>query len=144
MLDIANSEEEAKLDSDMEKMFMAAEVVNNNYLKRVKPIFVKKCFDCHSNQTVFPWYHSLPIVKEMLDKDIAEAKKHLNLSDDFPFEGHGSAEEDLKAIKDDVNKNEMPPFKYWIAHPGSRLTSIEKKMINEWVDSSLILMNSKK
>lgn len=118
-------------------IFKRIETINEQYLKSVKPVFVRSCFDCHSNQTRYPWYHSLPIVKQLLDKDIGEGKKHLEMSDDFPFEGHGSTEEDLKAIEGSIEKGSMPPFKYLVMHPNTRLTTEEKKTIKEWVQESL-------
>jgi hypothetical protein len=120
-----------------DKVFERIEIVNERYLKNVKPIFVKSCFDCHSNQTRYPWYHSLPLIKQLLDEDTATGKKHLEMSDDFPFEGHGSTEEDLKAIDGSIVKGSMPPFKYLIMHPSSRLTIEEEKTIREWVRESL-------
>ena len=64
-----------------EETFKKIEIINERYVKNVKPIFVKSCFDCHSSQTRYPWYHSLPLIKSLLDNDIAEGKKHLNMSD---------------------------------------------------------------
>ena len=41
---------------------------------------------------------SVFFIKGLLDSDVKEAKKHLDMSDDFPFDGHGSADEDLKDV----------------------------------------------
>jgi hypothetical protein len=127
-------------DEAMQVEFKKAEIINDQYIKKIRPIFQKKCFDCHSNQTNFPWYHSLPVIKGLLDADINEGRKHIDMSDDFPFEGHGSAEEDLKAIQKDVNENSMPPMKYWLIHWRSRLTKEERLRINIWIDESLMIL----
>jgi hypothetical protein len=128
-------------NKDQEKMFQQAEEINSSYVKMIKPLFVKSCFDCHSNQTVYPWYHSVPIVNNLIDDDIVEAKKHLDLSDDFPFNGHGSIEEDLSAIKKEVEGGDMPPLGYKIMHPVARLKKTEIEIIGNWVQQSLQILN---
>ena len=111
--------------------------INEAYLKSVKPIFQKSCFDCHSSNTRYPWYSGLPGVKQLIASDIGEAKEHLDMTNDFPFSGHGEPLEDLKAIGEQVDKGEMPPFRYTIMHSESMLSEADKKVISEWVKSSL-------
>jgi len=118
----------------------ALKAINESYTKNVKSIFKKSCFDCHSNQTKYPWYAKLPGAKQLIASDISEANSHLDMSEDFPFKGHGSPIEDLEAIRKAVVENSMPPFRYWILHNGSRLSSEEKKAVLEWVNSSLQLL----
>lgn len=114
--------------------------INKNYLNSVKAIFKRSCFDCHSSTTNFPWYSNLPGAKQLIQSDIKEAKAHMDKSEDFPFKGHGSPKEDLEAIKKAVVDGSMPPFRYRVMHPGSKLSADEIKAIQEWVDSSLKLL----
>ncbi len=119
--------------------------INSVYLKQVKPIFLKKCFDCHSSQTQFPWYHSIPGVSHLIDADIAEGKKHLDMTKDFPFQGHGSPEDDLQAIGETLQKETMPPLSYRLMHWESLPTSEEKKIMLGWIAQSLeVLGNGEK
>ncbi|MGE0175118.1 MAG: heme-binding domain-containing protein [Oligoflexales bacterium] len=111
--------------------------VNTNYLASVKSIFQKSCANCHSNKTVYPWYYPLPGVKYLIDGDIAEAREHMEISNDFPFAGHGSPEEDLEAIRTVVDEGTMPPLSYRVMHPDSALSDQEKKVISAWVQESL-------
>jgi hypothetical protein len=110
--------------------------INTGYLNRVKPVFEKKCFDCHSGSTHFPWYYSIPGVRQFIDSDITEAREHLDMSKDFPFRGHGGPAEDLEAIGKSTEDGSMPPFAYRLLHRGSGLTQQEKALILEWVSSS--------
>jgi hypothetical protein len=57
------------------------------YQSSIKPIFEQKCYNCHSNQTNFPWYSIIPGVKQLIENDIAEAKTHLDMSTRFSFWG---------------------------------------------------------
>lgn len=113
------------------------EKINSEYLKSVKPLFQKACFDCHSSSTNMPWYGSIPGVKQLIESDIDEAKKHLDMTGDFPFAGHASPHEDLKAISKSIKEATMPPRRYRIMHSSSALTDDEKKIIQDWISKSV-------
>lgn len=117
--------------------------INEIYRRDVKPILQKKCFDCHSQATKYPWYYKVPGVKQLIDSDIEEAKKHLDFSNDFPFGGHGVLVEDLVAIGSVVKENSMPPFRYWILHSGSGLSEEDRGIILEWIDQSQEILNER-
>ena len=117
--------------------------INRIYLKKIRPIFQKKCLDCHGTGNKLPWYASIPGPKHLIQYDVTEAKKHMDMSNDFPFSGHGTPEDDLKALRKTVEKGDMPPLRYKIMHWNSSLTDEEKKAINEWVAESLNILNQK-
>ncbi len=123
--------------SEEEKRQIKLHQINEEYKKTVKPIFQKSCFACHSGQTQYPWYYKLPIAKQLIDSDIREAKKHIDLTNDFPFRGHGSPEEDLAAIRKAIEDHTMPPFRYKILHPGSQLSEGEQQIVLRWIKESL-------
>ena len=114
--------------------------INNNYLINIKPIFHKKCFDCHSNQTRFPWYHKLPFIRGWLDSDVVEGSQHLEMTSDFPFGGHGDVKDDLIAIRESTLKGTMPPFAYRIVHPSSKISEEDKDQILKWITESETLL----
>ncbi|MBU6374365.1 MAG: heme-binding domain-containing protein [Bdellovibrionales bacterium] len=118
----------------------ALKTINSAYVRDVKPIFQKKCFDCHSDLTRYPWYSNLPGAKELIESDSQEAKRHLDFSSDFPFKGHGSPKEDLEEVLRSVESNEMPPFRYRILHRGSKVTPEEKTIIRAWAAESQKLL----
>ena len=138
-----HSEEEVKesKESSDEQQREILKAINEDYLKNVKPIFKNSCFNCHSSQNQFPWYHSLPLVKGLLDSDVQEAKKHMDLSNDFPFAGHGTPKEDLEAIGKAVAEGDMPPFRYRMMHWKSGLSKVEKEAILKWVVESQKKLN---
>jgi len=118
--------------------------INQLYKEKTKPIFQKKCFDCHSQNTNYPWYYNIPGAKHLIDSDTKEAKEHLDFSNDFPFGGHGVPSEDLDAIRDIAKDNSMPPFRYWILHRDSRLSEEERRIILEWVETSKSVLKEEK
>jgi len=76
------------------------------------------CFDCHSNQTVWPWYSNIAPASWLIQRDVDEGRGHLNFSAWSNGEGSQSAEM--------VSSGEMPPFRYLLAHPEARLSDADK------------------
>lgn len=112
--------------------------VRKKYTANVAKIFESKCFNCHSGITNYPWYYKIPGIKQLIDADIEEAREHLDMSDGYPFKGHGSTPlADLKALKKVVAEESMPPWYYTPFHDNSKLNENEKKIINNWIDESI-------
>jgi hypothetical protein len=103
----------------------------------VKPILGNSCFDCHSRFTVYPWYHKLPLVKSLLDNDIKEARKFLDLSDDFPFKGKGPLDGLLEDIKSEIQDGGMPLWSYRLMHWGKLIEGAKRDSLFRWIDGSL-------
>lgn len=110
--------------------------INVSYLLTIKPIFKRACFDCHSTQTRYPWYYNVPGIKQWMDSDIREAKKHMDMTHDFPFKGHGSPQKDFEAIRKVIQDNSMPPFRYKMMHWDAVMTDAEKEVVLKWVDEN--------
>lgn len=76
------------------------------------------CFDCHSNQTVWPWYSNIAPMSWLVQRDVDEGRKRLNFS--TWTAGQGAASAGM------VSSGEMPPFRYQLAHPETRLSDADK------------------
>lgn len=109
------------------------EEINERYLKDIKPIFERTCFDCHSSQARLPWYQKVPGIKQWIQSDLDEAKEHLDMEPNFPFLSHATPLEDLTAIDEEIQNNDMPPFRYRIMHSQSSLSDVEKEKVRQWV-----------
>ncbi len=120
------------------------EHINTLYSQSIKPIFENKCLVCHGGAPNFPWYHSLPLAKNLMDSDVKEGKKHIDISGGFPFKGHhGGPIDNLKAIEKAVKDKSMPPMRYWIIHWQCRLSDEERQAILNWVTHSLEILEQK-
>jgi hypothetical protein len=108
--------------------------------ERLQPVFRRACFDCHSNQTQFPWYHSLPIIGSWMSGHLSEARKHLDFSNGFPFGGHASQADNLYSLKEEVLSGAMPLWQYRLMHWGAAPNDVEKDSIAAWVDRGLIML----
>ncbi len=110
--------------------------IQAEYIRDIEPIFAQKCADCHSVKVPAPWYASIPLVGWVINSDREEATYHLEISQGFPFGGHGTPDEDLEAIAEETRKNEMPPKIYRFFHPKSVMTDEERSVIKDWVERS--------
>jgi len=117
--------------------------VSSNYIRDVKPIFERKCGDCHGSPTSYPGYYRIPLIKQWIDHDISEGHEHFDISNGFPFGGHGSITDNFKAIRDDIGEGRMPPWLYRLSHRNSGLNEEEKKIISKWVTDSQALFGLK-
>lgn len=107
---------------------------------QVLPILDKGCFDCHSTKTDYPWYYKLPVVKGMINRDIQQARKHCDMTRGFPFVGRGTPADDLDAIRDMIQRGEMPPWEYRLMHWNAKPTAAQSDSIVSWVNHGLAML----
>jgi hypothetical protein len=86
----------------------------------------RACYDCHSNQTVWPWYAGIAPASWLVYNDVVEGREKLNFSDWRAGRREG---EKAGEIRKEVEEGEMPPFRYRLAHPEARLTGEEKQLL---------------
>ncbi len=137
----AKEEEKAEQDEiNWDKAILSQ--IDSAYQGKVRPIFKTTCFDCHTTKNSLPWYHAIPIVKQIIDKDIKEGRNHLEMSNGYPFGGHGDPLSDLEEIKKALNENAMPPLKYKIINWKAFLSKEEKNTIIQWASESETLLKN--
>jgi cytochrome c551/c552 len=83
-------------------------------------LFRRACFDCHSNQTVWPWYSHVAPVSWLVQRDVNGGRRHLNLTQWDQPQRHA------KDVADQVKQGDMPPWFYLPMHPNAKLTDAEK------------------
>jgi hypothetical protein len=100
--------------------------------EQTRTLAKKACFDCHSNETVWPWYSNLAPLSWVIQRDVDEGRKRLNFSDwSSP---HELELDELQAI---VEEGEMPPGEYLLLHPGARLTADETTQLVDGLTKTL-------
>ncbi len=88
----------------------------------------RACFDCHSNESVWPWYSYVAPISWMVVKDVNEGRAVFNFSEWTPEQQAASQPEEAVEL---VSKNLMPLPYYMLLHPEADLTSLEKgQLIN--------------
>ena len=120
-------------------------LINEQYLKTVKPIFAEKCLACHDRHLATPWYATLPWVGQVIEHHRQEALADYDMSEDFPFTGKlGLGERGLKKLEKTIRQGDMPPASYVMVHWGSRLNAAESKTVLDWIDFSLKTLADKR
>ncbi len=84
-----------------------------------RELFFRACADCHSNETVWPWYSRIAPASWAVIKHVRDGREELNISipDDV----------DTDDVVDEIREGRMPPPYYTMTHPEARLTDQEKK-----------------
>jgi hypothetical protein len=86
------------------------------------------CYDCHSNETVWPWYSNVAPMSWMLQQHVDEGREHLNFSEWGMQSGEEEGEE-ADELVETVLEGEMPPSSYLPLHPEARLSDSEKEIL---------------
>lgn len=92
------------------------------------------CYDCHSNNTRYPWYNHITPVNWWLKNHIDEGKRELNFSD---FKGSFRRKmKKLEESAEQVEKHEMPIGSYLWIHKDARLNDVQRKLIIDWANNA--------
>ena len=89
------------------------------------------CMDCHSHETVWPWYARVAPVKFLLADHVSEGRSKLNFSTWGAVTPSRQARK-LEEVAELVEKGEMPEGTYTWMHPEARLTDAQRQLIVEW------------
>lgn len=108
-------------------------LLNNDVPKDIEKMLRATCYDCHSNETVYPWYSYVSPVKFLISKDTRDARKHLNFSE---WENYSKADmlEALDEISEEVGEGEMPMKIYPITHPDAKLSDVDREVLISWAE----------
>jgi hypothetical protein len=91
----------------------------------------RACFDCHSNQTTYPWYTNIAPVSWLTQLDIDRGRRRLNFSD---WTGNSRGTRELAGA---ISEGSMPPFYYVWMHPSAKLSAAEKQQLINGLTASL-------
>ena len=84
----------------------------------------RACFDCHSNQTTWPWYSNVAPISWLVYSDVMSGREHLNFS-----EWQRPQDVDLAEVAESVRGGSMPPPQYKITHASARLSAAERERL---------------
>jgi hypothetical protein len=101
----------------------------------VMAVFRRACYDCHSNETTWPWYSYVNPMGWLVAGHVREGRQHLNFSDwetlDRQKRYHAKQE-----IFDVLEEDEMPLPSYLLLHGDSKLNAEDRAAINRWVQDN--------
>ena len=101
------------------------------------------CYDCHSNNTSYPWYSNIQPVGWLMAYHIKQAKNELNFSDFGSYSQRRQLSK-LDGIANSIKDDIMPLSSYKLMHKNAKLSTYEKELVINWVqqaEDSLLLIN---
>ena len=97
----------------------------------VDTILRRACYDCHSNQTVWPWYSQIAPLSWLLANDVKEGRRELNFSKWSTYDAKKRAKK-LTEIAKEVGEGEMPPWYYVLVHSDAKLAGTDRDTVRVW------------
>ncbi len=107
--------------------------VQAEFTPPVSGLIKASCFDCHSNETRWPWYSYVAPVSWLLANDVKEGRGHLNFSEWGKYP-KGKRVLKLGQIYEQVSKGDMPIQKYLYIHADAKLTAADRDSITDWTE----------
>jgi len=108
-------------------------IANNDIPLEMATMLKNACYDCHSNESKYPWYAYVSPVSYLINRDIREGRENLNFSNWENLEKTKKLKY-LGEISEEVLDGEMPMKIYPPLHPEARLTDENRKALADWAD----------
>ena len=100
----------------------------------VAAVLRRSCFDCHSNETVWPWYSRVAPVSWLLRHDVGEGREYVNYSVWNRMPPEKQAEMPHESWEH-VEEGDMPPWYYLLMHDQARLSEGDRELLRGWAAS---------
>lgn len=94
---------------------------------RTEQLMTDACMDCHSNLTRWPWYSNVAPISWLVQHDVDEGRRELNLS---------TGDVDLEEMIEAIREGSMPPWQYKPTHPGAWLSQGEKQDLIQGLEAT--------
>jgi hypothetical protein len=103
--------------------------------ENVQTILKTACYDCHSNNTNYPWYTNIQPVGWMMARHIKEGKEELVFSEFGSYSLRRQISK-LKSIENSIKDGTMPLTSYTFIHKNAKLSQNDKALIIDWVQKT--------
>ncbi|WP_341214884.1 heme-binding domain-containing protein [uncultured Wocania sp.] len=104
----------------------------NNPPENISTLLQESCYDCHSNNTDYPWYNKIQPTAWFLENHIADGKEVLNFNEWDAYSNRRKNSK-LKSIIGQVEDDEMPLSSYALIHKNAKLSKSEKILIIDYM-----------
>src|SRR3990172_9489640 len=101
----------------------------------VYALLQRACYDCHSNETRWPWYSRVAPVSFLIARDVTEGRRELNFSTWSQYNERRKSRK-LKEIAEQVEQGKMPQWYYVSLHPDAKLSPADRQLIIKWAKQS--------
>ncbi len=97
----------------------------------VRAVLRRACYDCHSNETTWPWYSRIAPASWLVAWDVHEGRRALNFSTWNRLD-EKERREAIHEIREEIVEGEMPPLAYLLLHRDAGLTGRDKAALEAW------------
>jgi len=97
---------------------------------QTRDLAVRACYDCHSNQTTWPWYSNIAPISWLIQHDVVEGRSKLNFTD------WNAAQPNADNAAHQVERGAMPQWYYVLLHPTASLSAAEKQTLIQGLQTS--------
>jgi Haem-binding domain len=108
--------------------------------ENIAAMYHAACYDCHSDETRWPWYSHVAPMSWQIAQDVNEGRDALNLSE-WPSIPK-SAWKRMENMSDLIESGEMPIKKYTLLHKDARLTEDQRKALTDWLGEQVAALKS--
>lgn len=108
--------------------------VQNEVLENIQIILKNSCYDCHSNNTNYLWYHNIAPISWIVGGHIKEGKEHLNF-DEWVNYNADQKKHIIDDLKESIETREMPLVGYLKFHPEASLSEADNQLLLDWINS---------
>lgn len=108
----------------------------------VAAMFRASCYDCHSDETRWPWYSHVAPMSWQVAQDVNHGRRHVNMSE-WPADNPDLARKKVEDMSDAIDDDDMPLGKYTLIHKDARLTSQQRDRLTQWLGAEASALKSK-
>jgi|TARA_B100001063_G_C16774286_1_gene563931 hypothetical protein len=105
----------------------------NNVPENIQKKLQVSCYDCHSNNTQYPWYNKVQPVAWFLEDHIKEGKAELNFNE-WDSLSNRRKKSKLRSIIKQIESDEMPLYSYTLIHKDASFSEAEKQELIRWIE----------
>lgn len=99
--------------------------------QQTRDLATRACYDCHSNQTSWPWYSNIAPISWLIQHDVEDGRSRLN------FTEWNRPQRETEDAARQVQRGAMPQWYYVLLHPTANLTPSEKQALIQGLQASL-------
>ena len=123
------------VSADFDKKWIKVSQKDSKHTEVATEMLMRKCKDCHTSHTEYPFYYNLPFIKDLIDQDIKKGLAYFNMEIEVfnkEFDSEISSTS-LNKIKSVLENGSMPPLQYKLMHWDSHFSDTEKKIVTTWI-----------
>ncbi len=126
-----------KIDKTNPPVIAENDILNiSNSSDKIKGLMKSACYDCHSNETKYPWYMDIAPISWWTKKHVNDGRSSLNYSEWNSYSEktrrHKLEESALK-----VRKKWMPIRSYLLAHSEARISDTDRELLAKWFEAQI-------